>query len=72
MTDDQRYFHELEVMQELGLIEGNICEIMGQHDIEKRDDELTNLINENSSNQELENHIVESEYYNDDGSVKQI
>ena len=72
MSDDQRYFHELEAMQELGLIKGNICEMMGQHDIEKRDDELTNLINENSSNQELENHIVESEYYNDDGSVKQI
>lgn len=70
MTDDQRYFHELEAMQELGLIEGNICEIMGQHDIEKRDDELTKL-EESSSNQDLENHIVETEYYNDDGSVRQ-
>jgi hypothetical protein len=56
MNDTQKIYHELEMLQELGLLEKgtNICEITTQKLQELQDSEIQT----NESTQELENHMV--------------
>ena len=65
MTEEQRAYHELEMMQELGMLEEgtNICEILDDYVEEKR--EIKEIKEVHSV--ELENHMVIGEYYNDEG-----
>ena len=67
MTEDEKYYIELEVLQELGLLEKgtNIMELMAQHDIEKRDEEIDIMVQEQEPVKELENHMVLGEYYDE-------
>lgn len=65
MTSDQKYYHELEIMQELDLLEKgtNICELSEAHRQEVKDSETYT----EEIKKEIENHIVIEEYYNDRG-----
>ena len=67
MTEDERYYIELETMQELGMLEEgtNIMKMMDEHDIEKQDEEMAEIIEENEPEKELENHMVLGEYYDE-------
>lgn len=67
MTEDEKYYIELETMQELGMLEegANIMELMAEHDIEKQDEEMAEIIEENEPEKELENHMVLGEYYDE-------
>lgn len=60
MSDEQKYYHELETMQELGLLEEgtNICELTAQYVQDKRDNEITKMIEENSVKTDFENQMV--------------
>lgn len=62
MSDEQRYYHELEMMQELDMLEKgtNICELTAQYVQDKRDEEMTKSIEEASIKTEFENHIVDN------------
>lgn len=53
MSDYQKYYHEMEMLQELGLLEGNISEEV----------ELNNNEEQVDPTKELENHMVVGEYY---------
>ena len=65
MTDSEKNYIELEIMQELGLLEEgtNIMELQAQYEQEKKDQEITEMIEANEPEQELENHMVIGEYY---------
>jgi hypothetical protein len=67
MTEDERYYIELEILQEEGMLEEgtNIMELMAQHDVEKQDEEMAEIIEENKPEKELENHMVLGEYYDE-------
>ena len=67
MTEDERFYIELETLQELDMLEKgtNIMEVMGQHDIEKRDNEIDEMVQEQEPEKELENHMVIGEYYDE-------
>ena len=59
MSEDQKAFHELEMMQELGMLEEgtNICEILDDYVESQQEEEI------DDSYKELENHMVIGEYY---------
>lgn len=63
MSETQKAFHELETMQELGMLEEgtNICEILDDYIESKQEIEY------DDSYKELENHMVIGEYYGDEG-----
>lgn len=56
MSDYQKYYHEMEMLQELGLLEGNISEEVELNNNEEQDDPT----------KELENHMVVGEYYGEE------
>jgi len=59
MTEDQLLYHELEGLQELGLISGNLTEIYTE--------ELRNKkVEIEEPYVELENHMVIGEYYSEE------
>lgn len=66
MTEEQRAYHELEMMQELGMLEEgtNICEILDEYVEEKREMKEIKEV----PSVELENHMVIGEYYDDTNS----
>lgn len=55
MSEDQKMYHELEMLQELGLIEGNIATMLPEPEIEIEE-----------PTKELENHMVIGEYYGEE------
>ena len=63
MSEDQKAYHELEGMQELGMLEKgtNICEIIDSCVEEKR--ELQTEKEKAKAFVELENHMVVGDYY---------
>ena len=63
MSETQKAFHELEAMQELGMLEEgtNICEILDDYVESKQEIEY------DDSYKELENHMVIGEYYESEG-----
>ena len=67
MTEDEKFYIELEILQEEGLLEKgtNIMKVMAQHDIEKRDNEIDEMVKEQEPEKELENHMVLGEYYDE-------
>lgn len=67
MTEDEKYYIELEILQEEGMLEEgtNIMELMAQHDVEKQDEEMAEIIEKNKPEKELENHMVLGEYYDE-------
>ena len=66
MSEEQRAYHELEMMQELGMLEEgtNICEILDDYVEEKREMKEIKEV----PSVELENHMVIGEYYDDTNS----
>lgn len=60
MTEDQLIYHELEGLQELGLLDKgvNIARVLPEIIKERQADELTMLVKENTPPVELENHMV--------------
>lgn len=54
MSEEQKIYHELETLQELGLLKGDIPQIMTQKLQEKQDNEI--VVEEPTK--ELENHMV--------------
>ena len=71
MNDFQKAFHELEMMQELGMLEKgtNICEIADDYYKEKQETEALKEYKDTPS-QDLENHMVIGEYYGNEGEEK--
>lgn len=63
MSETQKAFHELEMMQELGMLEEgtNICEILDDYVESKQEEEI------DDSYKELENHMVIGDYYGNEG-----
>lgn len=68
MSEEEKHYIELELMQELGLLEPgtNIMELQAEWDKEKQDDEIFQMVEENEPDYELENHMVLGEYYEED------
>ena len=58
MSEEHKMFHQLEMMQELGLIKGNLTNIYTQKLKEKQDEEQTKKLEDNQLTKELENHMV--------------
>lgn len=65
MNEEQRAYHELEMMQELGMLEKgtNIAKVLEDYVEEKK--ELETYKEKTNTNVELENHMVVGEYYKD-------
>lgn len=63
MSEDQKLYHELEGMQELGLLEEgtNISNILEDYK------ELNQEIEIKTTNDEIENQMVVGEYYTEEG-----
>lgn len=63
MSEEQKLYHELEGMQELGLLEEgtNISNILEDYK------ELNQEIEIETTNDEIENQMVVGEYYTDEG-----
>lgn len=70
MSEDQRLFHELEAMQELGILGDDLNKVYTQMLQEKKDEELTELINENKPVINDENQMVVGDYYKEEGEEK--
>lgn len=68
MSEEEKHYIELELMQEFGLLEpgANIMELQAEWDKEKQDDEVFQMVEENEPDYELENHMVLGEYYEED------
>ena len=66
MSEEQRAYHELEIMQELGMLEEgtNICEILDEYVEEKKEMKEIKEV----PSVELENHMVIGEYYDETNS----
>lgn len=63
MSEEQRAYHELEMMQELGMLEEgtNICEILDEY-VETKKEKVIE-----TPNIEIENQMVVGEYYSNEG-----
>lgn len=65
MNEEQRAYHELEMMQELGMLKKgtNITKVLEDYVEDKK--ELENYKEKTNTYVELENHMVVGEYYKD-------
>lgn len=58
MNEEQKIYHELEMLQEMGLLEDDLLGVFNQELKNKQDEKAMENLEENEPRKELENHMV--------------